>query len=289
MQHFLRTVIFSLCLVAGVAAGQSVAVTDYLGRSVELDAPATRVVSLMPSHSETLLALAAGGTLIGLDEASPGPEGTELPRVGNGFQPNIELIVSLEPDLVLTDQYSGVHAQLEELGVTVFAGTPETLEQVLEFNALLGELVGRQTEARQLTAEQEQRIASARQEAQGLSAPRVYVELDPTPFSAGPGSYVDDLLQIVGAVNVVPAEMGPWPMLSNEFVLSSQPDVVLLLDAPFGETEESFRARAGMDAMDARVVEVPAAAADLLSRPGPGLIQAIDWLFAQLNADAAGE
>lgn len=290
MQRSFLATIFALLFLAGVTAVSGQTVHDYLDRELTLDGAPGRIVSLMPSHTETLLELGAGGQLVATDSLSPQPEGSGLPRVGDGFSPNLELILELEPDLVLTDRYSGAHEQLEALGVPVFAGTPENVEELLDFVVLLGEMTGQQEEAAALRAALEENIAATASLAGERSdGPSVYVELDPTPFAAGPGSYIDDLLVIVGASNVVPEELGAWPMLSREFVVAADPEVILLLDAPWGESEASFRERPGFAELSGRVVEATARAEDLLSRPGPYLGDALDWLYGVLYPDAAGE
>lgn len=284
-----RAIISLSLLLATTVLAQPVSLTDYLGRTVELAEPARRLVSLMPSHTETVMALGADHLLVGIDEASPQPADAELPRLGNGFNASLELIVSLEPDLVLVDAFSGVHLQLEQLGIMTFAGTPDSVAGVLDFNAAAGSLTGHEVEAAELNRQLQASIDSISGLAQGLSSPRVYIELDPTPFSAGPGSFPDDLLRIAGGTNVVPEELGAWPMLSPEFVVASEPDFVVLLSAPYGETEESFRARPGFAGIAATVIEVDARTGDLLSRPGPGISAALDWLFSVLHGDAAGD
>lgn len=286
----IRPAIISLTLVLSAAVfAQPVTVTDYLGREVGLSEPASRVISLMPSHTETVLALGAGHLLVGVDEASPEPSGSTLPRLGNGFNASLELIVSLEPDLVLTDAFSGVHLQLEELGIVTFAGTPDTLADVFGFTETAGSLTGHEAGAGELVRQMQAAVDRISAQTEGLASPRVFLELDPTPFSAGPGSYADDLLQVAGGTNVVPAELGAWPMLSPEFVVASEPDLVVLLDAPYGETEASFRARPGFAGMAAAVIEVDAETGDLLSRPGPGLEAALEWLFTVLHGDGADD
>lgn len=285
MQRSILTLLTSLLLFAGSALAQSVTVTDFLDREVFLADPPMQVVSLMPSHTETLIALGAGELLVGIDEDSPQPENRELPRLGSGFTPNVELILELEPDLVLVDQFSGVHGQLQELGVTVFAGTPGTIPEMLAFNVTAGELLDRRAEAAELNASLEQKMSEVAARVEAGSGPQVYVELDPTPFAAGQGSYIDGLISIVGGRNVVPAELGPWPMLSHEFVLEADPEVILLLGAPYGETEQTFRSRPGYSGLNGRVIEVDEHSGDLLSRPGPGLPEALDWLFSVLYAD----
>jgi len=284
--HSLLTVILVL---AGLAAARDVTVHDYLDREVSLAAPPERIVSLMPSHTETLLELGGADLLVALDTLSPQPGGTDLPLVGDGFSPNLERIIELEPDLVLTDAYSGAHEQLADLGVTVFAGTPENVADMLDFVELLGGLTGFPEEAAAVRADLEEKVAEMEERAAGTAGPTVYVELDPEPFSAGPGSYIDDLLVIVGARNIVPEELGAWPLLSREFIISADPEVILLLDAPWGESEATLRERPGFAELSGRVVEAGEREEDLLSRPGPHLGEALDWLYAALYPDAAGE
>src|SRR5699024_4539669 len=187
-----------------------------------LDDPPERVVSLMPSHSETVLALGAEELLGGVDDESTTLAGlSELPEVGNGFARNLELIVSLEPDLLLVDGSTGIYEQLEDLRLRAFAGTPETLQEVLDFNLTAGRLFGRTTQAIQLLNAQSVLVNRVHQATAGVEPVEVYVELDPTPFSAGPGSYIDDLLNLTGGVNVVPAAEGPRAMLSPQLVVAA--------------------------------------------------------------------
>lgn len=282
MQRLIQTLFTALLFSTGSIFAQSAPVTDYTGTEVRLAAPPVRVVSLLPSSTETLIALGQGGLLVGIDEDSPQPAGAALPVLGSAFAPNIELIIELEPDLVLADQFSGVHEQLNELGVPTFAGMPGNVSEILEFNTSLGLLLGSEEEAAGLNARLTAGLEELASRTADLDGPAVYVELDPTPFAAGPGSYIDDLLKAVGASNVVPEELGAWPMLSPEFVVASEPDVVLLLDAPFGETTETFLARPGFSGITAQVIEVDAATGDLLSRAGPGMIEAAEWLFSVL-------
>lgn len=289
MQRLILTLFTASLIVSATVSAQSVSVTDFLGRELFLAEPATRVVSLMPSHTETVLALEAAGLLVGIDEDSPQPPGAALPRLGSGFGPNLELILELEPDLVLVDQFSGVHEQLNELGVMTFAGMPGNVPEMISFTGTIGTLLGHEEEAALLTDELTAFMADMRSRVAEGAGPLVYVELDPTPFAAGPGSYIDDLLDIVGARNIVPAELGAWPMLSAEFVVASEPDVVILLAAPYGETEESFRSRPGFAQLDSRVIEPDERIGDLLSRPGPGLREALDWLFSELYGSAPAE
>src|SRR5690606_38215862 len=110
-----------------------------------------------------------------------------------------------------------------------------------------------------------------------------------TPFTAGPGSYVHELLVAAGGENVVPASMGQFPQVDPEFVVAADPQVILLLDAPFGVTAADVRARPGWDGIAAvrndTVIELSEDATDALSRAGPRLAEAVRILAELLHPD----
>ncbi len=262
-------------------------VVDDLGREVTLTAPPAAVVSLLPSHTETLCALGACDLIVGIDRHTNVAELDDLPRLGDPFAPDLEAIVALEPDLVLVDEYSGLHAALEDLGLTVFAGSPQTVDETYAYFATLGDLLGKDAEAealvQRLMAEVEEVVAAV----SGVDRPTVFIEIDPTPFTVGPGSYVHELLTFAGGENVVPATLGQFPQVDPEFVVAADPDVILLLDAPFGVTAQSVTERPGWAGVAAartgRVIELSQEAADAISRAGPRLAEAVRALAELLH------
>ncbi len=130
-------------LLAGVAVAQPVQVTDGRGRVLRLPAPPQRIVSLLPSLSESVCALGACARLVGVDRYSNWPqELTRLPQVGGGLDPNIETIVALRPDVVLASVSSRANERLEALGLTVVALEPKTHAQVRQVLGVLGDLLG---------------------------------------------------------------------------------------------------------------------------------------------------
>lgn len=278
---------------ATATATEGVSVVDDLGREVVLTVVPSRIVALAPSHAESVCAIASCASLVAVDTNTDFPaELDALPRVGNAFTPDVEAIVALEPDLVLADEYSGVHEALERLGITVYAGTPQTVEETFEYLVLLGEMLGETQSAASLVAQIQADIEEVGELLGGVERPLVFVELDPTPYSAGPASYIGTLLSIAGGENVVTPEMDDFPQVDPEFVVASDPDVVLLLDAPFGETAESVAARPGWSALaavrDGRVVELTVQQANVLSRAGPRLGDGV-WLLAfLLHPDIVG-
>lgn len=279
---------FVAALLLQAALAQTVVVDD-LGREVALAAPPARVVSMLPSHTESVCALQACDLLVGLDRHSDLAGLGDLPRLGDAFAPDLEAIVALEPDLVLVDEYSGLHAPLEVLGVTVYAGSPQTVDETYAYLADLGRLLGRETEAAVLLGRLRGELVAFAALLEGAERPTVFVELDATPYSAGPGSYLDELLALAGGANVVPASLGPFPQVDPEFVVLADPDVVLLLDAPFGVTAQDVARRPGWEGLRAvtsgRVVELSDDEVDALSRPGPRLGEAVRLLVRLLHPE----
>lgn len=264
-------------------------VVDDLGREVALAAPPTAVVSLLPSHSETLCAIGACDLIVGTDRHTNVAELGDLPRLGDPYAPDVEAIVALEPDLVLVDEYSGLHQTLEDLGLTVYAGSPQTVEETYVYFETIGTLLGHEAEAEELVARLQAEVAEVTAALEGAERPTVFIEIDPTPFTAGPGSYIHELLIAAGGENVVPESLGQFPQVDPEFVVAADPQVILLLDAPFGVTGADVRARPGWDGIAAvkndAVIELTDHSTDALSRAGPRLAEAVRILAGLLHPD----
>lgn len=282
MKRFLAPLALLLALSLSVAFATSypLTVVDDLGRQVVINAAPTRIVSMAPSHTETVCALNACGLLVGVDSWSNYPASvTDLPGMGDAFSPNLEAIVALQPDFVLVDEYSGLAEPLEALGIAVYAGTPQTLAETYEFFGLLGAILNRGTEAALLTGRVQGEIAGVAAVLASVSGPTVFIELDPTPYSVGPNSYLGTLLGYAGGTNIVTADMGDFPLVDPEFIVSADPQVILLNDAPYGVTAADVAARPGWAGISAvvsgNVIELDANTVDMLSRAGPRVGQAV--------------
>ncbi len=282
MLRRLAALTFTLLLLApsALATAYPVTVVDDLGREVTLTAAPARIVSMLPSHTESVCAVDACGSLVGVDTYSNYPASvTELPTLGDAFGPNLEAIVALEPDFVLVDEYSGLQAPLEALGIPVYAGSPQTIAETYDFLVTLGTLLDRETEAAVLVGRLQGELAGVASVLAKVHGPTVFVELDPTPYSVGPGSYFHELITAAGAVNIVTAAMGPFPQVDPEYVVLQDPEFILLTDAPFGVTAADVAARPGWGGLTAvmsqRVVEIDQETADILSRSGPRLGEAV--------------
>jgi len=281
-------VILLLAFQAALATSYPLTVKDELGGSLTLTHAPRRIVSMIPSDTETVCALGACGSLVGVDALSDWPKRvTSLPQLGNANAPDLEALVALKPDLVLTDEYSGLAPRLRNLGLPVYAGTPQTFDQALTFFGTLGRLLDRQSEAAVLRGRVEGQVAAVAAKVAGSSEPSVFVELDPTPYSVGPASYLGTLLAKAGGRNIVGAGMGEYPQVDPEYVVKQDPEVVLLMDAPYGESVAKAEARPGWSTLraveDGRVLALDRQQVDMLSRAGPRMGDAVVLLARLLH------
>jgi iron complex transport system substrate-binding protein len=245
-----------------------------------------RIVTMIPSHTETVCALKACEKLVGIDEYSNFPaEVASLAVMGSAFSPNIEAIVALEPDLILIDESSGLAEMLRDLGLNVYAGTAQTYDEVFEKFSVLGALINRETEAAILKGEIQGSIVAIEALVAKLEAKSVYFEIDATPYSVGPNSFIGILLAKAGGTNIVEAGMGDFPQLDPEFVVAANPEVIMLADAPYGESLATLALRAGWDSLTAletgSVFEMSQEQVDITNRPGPRIAEAVE-ILAQL-------
>ncbi|RTR25271.1 ABC transporter substrate-binding protein [Deinococcus radiophilus] len=262
-------------------------VTDDLGRRVTLKAEPKRIVTLLPSHTETLFAIGAGGKLVGIDEYSNYPRETAgITKVGSGFQPDIEKIVALKPDLVLVDESSSARLaeKLSAVGLTVYGGTPQTYNEVFEKIVVLGKMTNRETGATNLVVKMRRELSALERSVVNRPKVSTYFEVDPTPYSVGPNSYIGTLITRGGGRNIVPASLGDFPKVDPELVVRANPQVMI------GLTVNEARRRPGWSNLQAvrsgRVYQPTNAERDAIARPGPRLPEAMRALIKVMHPGA---
>ncbi|KEF34563.1 ABC transporter substrate-binding protein [Deinococcus sp. RL] len=268
-------------LPAAAATTYPLTLTDDLGRKVTLKAEPRRIVSMLPSTSETLCAIGACDKLVGVDDYSDFPQQVQrLPKLGGLYDPKVEQIVALKPDLVLVSKYGKLEAPLTQAGLTVVAVNPETYDEVFSKTLTLGRLVNRETQAKNLVLNMRREIAKVEILTKNAARkPTAYFEIDPTPYSIGPNSFMGVLLTKAGARNIIPASLGDFPKVDPELIVKANPELML------GLSRQQAAARPGWSSLRAvktgRVIELPKELRTILSRPGPRLPQALRGL-AQL-------
>lgn len=192
-------------------------------------APPARIVSLLPSLTESVCALGGCARLVGVDRFSNWPrEVASLPRLGGLEDAQIERIVALDPDVVLAAASARVTQRLEGLGVKVLVLESQTHADVKRTLGVLARLLGTPDEAARvaLAIEQDLQRAAARVPP-ALRGQRVYFEIGSAPYAASAASFIGETLARLGMANAVPAELGPFPKLNPEYVVRAQPDIVM--------------------------------------------------------------
>ena len=266
---------------------QAVQLTDDRGRRITLAHAPLRIVSLLPSLTESVCALGQCARLVGVDRYSNWPASiASLPRVGGGMDPSIEAVVALRPDVVLMATSSRAAARFESLGLTVVALEPKTHADVQRVLHKLGQLLG-VADAQQVWRTIDASVSAA---AQSLPATvrgtRVYYEVNRGPYGAGTNSFIGETLARLGVQNILPPALGPFPKLNPEYVVRANPDVIMV-GARSAEGLTSRPGWAGIRAVrERRVCEFGVEHTDVLIRPGPRMAEAAR-LMAQCLADKA--
>jgi len=262
-----RQLLLTLVLIPCAHALQ---VTDDRGVRVSLAQPPQRIVSLLPSLTETVCALGQCARLVGVDRYSNYPETVKkLPQVGGGMDPNIEAIVALKPDLVLLAVSSRIDERLQSLGIPVLVLEPKTHADVQRVLTTVAQVLGAGDAAALWRGIDAAMGAAAHSLPPSAKTLRVYFEVNRAPYAAGEASFIGETLARLGLQNIVPAKLGPFPLLNPEFVVRANPDVIMVGDMNYAGMD-GRPGWQGIRAMQTkRVCVFTPAQADMLVRPGP--------------------
>jgi iron complex transport system substrate-binding protein len=258
----------------------------------ETAAQSLRVVSMNPSLTQMLIALEAQQVLVGVDEYSADhePSVAALPRVGGLFNPSLEAVVALEPDLVVvvpSVQQRDFRTRLRELGVEVIELTGDTLDQILESMQILGDRIGRSQAARERVAAIRNTWIDVAREAS--HRPRrsavLIVQRDPL-YLVGGGSYLNSMLDAAGLDNAAVEYSDAYPRVSLEWLIAAGPQVIIdSSEDPVPAIEHWSRWTSIPAVAAGRVVAIPQG---LVTLPGPYLDRSLRTMVAAIrSADEA--
>lgn len=215
----------------GSASEDSVFLVDASGHELVLARPPRRVVSLVPSATEILLALGAGDRIVARTRYDSVPALRELPSVGGGLHPNLERLVTMDPDLVI--RFAGpsdreTPARLTELGIPHLAVQPDGVEDVRRIVRMLGRVTGTPDRADTLVARMDSALTAVRERVASRPPRNVAFVLGGSPpWVAGPGTFVDELLRVAGGRNVF-SDLGElYGPVSREAFVSRPVDLVV--------------------------------------------------------------
>lgn len=276
------------------ASGFPVTIEDSLGRKVEIKERPEQIGSLAPSATETIFAVGAGERVAGVTTADDYPEQVEnIEKIGDYQQTNTEKIASLEIDLILQSFDGFTKEQAEDLeektGATVVALNPTTVEEAIDSVSTVGKAVGNTEKARVVEERLQSELGQLEQEIESLPEPTVFYELGYDPlFTVGPGSFVQDAIQIAGGKNVTADAQQAYPQYSVEKLLQDDPEYYLA-GASSGATVESIVSRPPYSSLQAvQQSKVFVINDDLVNRPGPRIVEGVREIAETIHPDAFG-
>lgn len=262
-----------LCMCAGANA-EPLQVTDDQGVVLNFLRSPQRIVSLLPSLTESVCELGQCQRLVGVDRYSNFPaQVQQLPQLGGGLDPNIEAIVALRPDVVLMAASSRGGERLRELGLKVVALEPKTHADVQRVLLKLGQLL-EVPDAQKVWRHIDAAVSAAAQSVPaGARGARVYFEVNQGPYAAGEGSFIGETLTRLGARNIVPTALGPFPKLNPEYIVRANPDLIMVGQS----SADGMAERPGWAVMRAvrqqRMCVFSTVQSDTLVRPGPRMAE----------------
>ena len=281
-------------LLWGPADAASLTIVDDAGRSVTLDGPPKRIMTLTPGNTEILFALGAEDRIVAVDQWSDFPPAAKAKPHVAPLHPSLEQVVRFSPDLILST-HGGAEPllPLERHGIRVMVFAPRTLDDIYRNILLIGRIVNAERRAEGLVLAMRQRVAAVVAKVRDAPRPKVFIEFDGSdpsrPFTAGPGSFIDVLVQLAGGTNVAAGSRTAWPQFSLEELIRADPDLIILSDAlaPMNpQTPELVARRPGWSHLRAvRRGTIFPIDSDLISRPGPRIVEGLELLAELLHPD----
>ena len=275
------------CRTAGVAPQPigTQAVRDDLGRTIYVPLNIDRVISLAPSVTEMIFAAGAGDRLVGVTTYCNFPaEAGAIEKVGDTQTPNIERIIALKPQIVFVSAASQLEAfskTLEGQGITFYVTNPVTMEGVLDSMKQLGIILGTSEATQRTISGLQDRITSVQKTVGSeMNRPRVFVQISNEPlFTIGRDSFLTELVVLAGGVSATRDVPSGYPKLSKETAAALNPDVIFLSDSE--DNREPNAVFKDSNAVKAR--RVYRINADILSRPGPRLVDALEQMATKVK------
>jgi iron complex transport system substrate-binding protein len=266
--------------------------SDQTGRRVSLPALPERIVSLVPSVTETVFAIGAQDRLVGVTDFCDYPAAARLkPRVGGMLAPSLETIVTLKPDLVIATTAGNreeTFTQLERLRIPVYVVNPVNVADVLDLISRLGALTGHEAEAARLVATLEARIKAVSERVAPLPRPRVLYVLWPDPLIVpGRGALVSELIAKAGGDSVTAEASEDYPRYSLEAAVARAPQVIVLANHGAGQgtiSREKWERFTSLPAVKAG--RLYTADGNLLHRYGPRVVDGLELLARLFHPDA---
>lgn len=280
--------IFALIITGCTQSFQPGTLTDDMGRQIKIDKPPQRIVSHIPSITEILFALDLGDRVVGVDSYSNYPEAAKSkPQVGNYFNPSIENIVAVNPDLVFTDGLSTntIIESMDNLKIPYIVLQPKNIEGIFKNIELVGRVTGVENKATEVIKDMRSRMSAVTERVKGAPPPRVFYIFDSTdltnPWTAGPGSFVDTLIALAGGSNIGAEALAPWAPFTIERIVKSDPEIIIF-DAMMGTATTSKQKLESHPVWQKLAAvkqgKIYTIDGDMVNRSGPRIVQGLEEL-----------
>ena len=262
-------------------------ITDFAGREITIEKEPERIVSLAPSITETLFYIGAGDKLVGVTKWADFPPAVEnITKVGGyGKYANLEIIASLQPDLIIADDYSlSILDQLERIAPVVIVA-PKNIEEIYQKIELLGKITNREESAKAVISEMKGRVSYVTSMVAGRPRPKILFITWWNPlYVPGNGTFQDDLIRLAGGENIF-ADVNGWAQVSIEQVLERNPEIIILsAHAGISPEELCNTELTNTDALrNGRVYVI--SDDNIVSRPGPRIVHGLEEIAEYLHPD----
>lgn len=274
-----------------------VTVTDALGNEITIEEQPESIVSLIPSNTEITYALGMGDAVVGVTDNDNYPEEVlDVEKVG-GMEFNVEKIISLQPDVVLAHA-SGAHnseaglKQLQDAGINVIVVKDATsIDGAYDSIKFIGQVTGTTEKAKEVVNEMKEKLESIEEKAATISEEdkkNVWVEISGAPeiYTAGKGTFIDEIIQAIGAKNVA-ADLEGWPKVTEEDAVLFNPDIIITTYGHYTENarEKVLSRDAWKDVPAIQEEQVYDIHSDKVTRTGPRLIEGVEELAKAIYPD----
>ncbi|MFD1708706.1 helical backbone metal receptor [Siminovitchia sediminis] len=265
-----------------------VTLTDAANQEVTIEEKPEKIVSLIPSNTEILYAVGAGDEVVAVSEHDQYPEEVKDKEQVAGLELNIEKILSLEPDLVLShasagDRWDSGLQQLKDSGIPVLiVKDAQNFDEVYETIEFIGKATGRTEDAATVAEDMRSKLDDIKEKAAGIKEEdkkSVFLEISPAPeiYAVGQNTFMDQMLETIHANNAVEEE--GWPMMNEEAIMEINPDVIIVNYTYVENPVQQVLDRKGwQDITAVKEEQVFMVDEALTSRPGPRIVEGVEAL-----------
>lgn len=277
-------------LVTSSPKESSFTVKDDFGNEVSFEKAPERIISLAPSNTEILFALGLDDKVVGVTTFDDYPEEVlEIEKIGDFTGINLEKIIELNPDLVISygPGDGDENARLREAGIEVIGFEPESIDEIIETINKIGQLTGKESEAKALTESMIKKRDEIINKIKNAPKVKVFYEIWHDPLmAAGPGSFMDHLMTLAGGDNIAKDAKDEYPQFDLEQLIERNPDVYLTSADMPEKTPEAMMARPGFENISAmKSGRVYVLEPNIVSRPGPRIVEALEIVAKAIHPE----